>query len=211
MVNINNMEINRTIHYKLDNLNDIQKIKFCIFCAERIVDHYKDFDLVVKNENLEELIKGQDGYSTLREILDYAKIDLVDNKGENSRINEYINLCAKLMPDYDEYGGDYETIVAQYIPRTIGFIFEFYNRREDRFVYWCSDNNIEILNAICSYQYRSKNICIDNNERRNYVIGHYLQEIQIESQFIDMLREGAELSDLIEFTRNNIISIDHLS
>ena len=205
------MEINQLIYYKLDNLNDIQKIEFCVFCAERIIDLYKDFDLVVNNENLKELIVGQDGYRTLREMLDYVKIDILNNKAENDRINNYINLCAKLIPDYDEYGGDYETIVAQYIPRTIGFIFEFYNRREDRFVYWCSDNNIEILNAICSYLYRCKNTCIDNDVRRNYIIGHYLQEIQIESQFIDMLRMGTKVSDIIEFTRNNIISINRLS
>lgn len=204
------MEINKSIYCKLDNLDNIQKIKFCIFCAERIVDLYKDFDLVVKNENLQELIPGHKGYSILKEILDYAKIDLVNNRGEDHKINRYINLCAKLMPNYDEYGGDYETIVAQYIPRTIGFIFEFYNRKEARFVYWCSDNNIEILNAICSYQYRKKNVHIDNNERRNYIIDHYLQEIQVESQFIDMLKEDAQLSDLLEFTKSNMISIDGL-
>lgn len=203
------MDINKSIYFELDKLDDNQKIDFCIFCAERTIDLYKDFDLVVNNENLNKLIEDTDGYSALREALNYARFNLANTKDKYDKIEYYINLCAKLMPDYDEYGGDYETIVAQYIPRTIGFVFEYYNRKENRFVHWCSDNNIEILNAICSFQYRSRNTTINANEIRNYIVNCYLQEIKIQAQFIDMLKKSVEHSILVEFINNNLISIDY--
>lgn len=205
------MEINKSIYSELDKLDENQKIEFCIFCAERTIELYKDFDLVVNNESLNKLIEDADGYTVLREALDYAKSNLFNDNVEDDKIEYYINLCAKLMPDYDEYGGDYETIVAQYIPRTIGFIFEYCNRKENRFAHWCSDDNIEILNAICSFQYRNTHTTINPNEIRSYIVSYYLHEVKVQSQFIDMLRNSVEHSVLMEFTNNNLISLDNLS
>jgi hypothetical protein len=109
------------------------------------------------------------------------------------------------MPDYDEYGGDYESITGIYISRTIGFLLEFYIKEENRFIHWCSDNIIEILNAIKSYKYRKENETINNEERRKYVLKCYKEEIKIEIKFMELLENNCDNQNLEKYIMKNKI------
>jgi hypothetical protein len=199
------MNINKEIYGYINNLTDTQKMYFGIYCAERVIELYIDFDKMVENEKLEPLIVGGNGYKILREILNYINNNI--NENETNKIDNYIKICASLMPDYDEYGGDYETIVAQYIPRTIGFILEFYNKKDNQFINWCSDNIIEIINSVESYNYRKTNKNVNNDETRKYVVECYDKEIKIELELIKLLKNNCNEEIIEKYIIENKIRI----
>jgi hypothetical protein len=199
------MNVNEKVYDSINNLTNTQKMHFGIFCAERIIELYKYFDEMVKTENLKQLIPNENGYNILRNILNYIENGI--NENESYKINNYIKICASLMPDYDEYGGDYETIVAQYIGRAIGFLLEFYNTKDNKFINWCSDNIIEVINAVESYKYRKSNENINNEERRKYIEKCYEEEIKLELNFIKLLKNNIDKETMEKYINENKIGI----
>jgi hypothetical protein len=194
------MEVNQEVLKSIKSLEFEQKMLFGISCSLRGLELYKLFDFMIVEEKLEPLIDGDKGFDLLKKIVNYSyELVFKKEKEDVGRIKEYIKLSYDLMPDDDIYGS-VEASLAQYVASSIAYNLEFYSRQEDKYVNWCSDSSIEIVNIIGSEKFSQDNPDISNDD---FLEPYFEKEIEVQLQIIDSLRDINNLSSFFELIEKN--------
>jgi hypothetical protein len=209
-----NMDINKEIHNKIENLNFIQNIQFAIFCTGRVIELYKEFDQMIKDLKLELLNDVPNGYLLLFNAYSFvkngnSKPDNIESL-KNEELKNHLDSCDKCMPDDDDYGG-FETTIAQYTASSMRYTLSYILKKDSKYIKYTSDALIEIINTIVSENYSSKysnNVIFE--EKRRVIVLYYQREIEIQNNIIDKIITGLTVVELEEeISKHKIYQINY--
>ena len=206
------MEINKKVYEKIESNNVSLNMQFSLFCAGRVIDLYKEFDAMIKNENLALLNGTESGYKTLSGAYNFIIQNAIVWEDKDyiimQKVQEYLNLCDLCMPDDDDYGG-FETTIAQLSASTIRYTLSYWITKNKSFPKKSSDSMIDIVNNVFSEQYLiQKGQGGSYAEKRTILQQLYLSEIDFELNSILKIQDGLNPDDLKKMIEENKISIN---
>lgn len=182
----------------IKELGSDNKIKFSVFCIERIIDLYKNVDDNEDISIIDSSLKKGEAYKSLKMIFDEVKNK--SNMDEN-RLNELLDICDPLILDIEEvFDNTIENVVASIVAQSVDYLIRFYLEKDESYICYCSSNNIEILNQIKSDEYSRKiNTNANSNEINKYLCSYFNSEYNIQIKALNLILNGKFelLNDLI--------------
>ena len=182
------------------NLSFEKQFFFGLFCSERCIDCYKPFDRMVMEENLQLLTPDGNGYKILKKILDFS-YELANKKKTVSPniVNDYIETCYSIAPSDEDYG-DIETTIAQFVANCVAYSLKFYVTEDLKYINWCSDSLIEILNISESDKFNKT----QPNESADIMLkAIFEKEVELQMEIITRLKNDINPLDLRKFVENH--------
>lgn len=202
------MEINKIVYAELEKLNANKKMAFGIFCCERIIELYAVFDKMIAENELESLAEHNDGTSIVVATLQFTKqLDMDNVVVTNEAVRNRINECVRLIPDDDDYDGGIETALGQLTAASVGYLLEYYLKRDEKFIQRTSNAVINVVNNIISDDYYNTHPGGTYEEKEAILAAAYQKEVAIQLAFIGMLENNTGQDEKDRFTQANKIKL----
>jgi hypothetical protein len=198
------MEVNKLVLENIKQLVFKQQMLFGLSCVDRCIEMYKLFDKMVIEEKLEPLVPNNNGFEILNEILNegYNLIDNIEIE-DNDKIQQYVKQCYELAPHDEDYG-DIQTTIAQFAANSLAYSLKFYLEKDLKYLNWCSDSVIEIINIIESEKFYESN---PDDDAEKHLDICFEKEVKIQMEVIQTIFVLNNLSDFRNYLKDIKLSI----
>lgn len=194
------MDLEKNLKEDINSLNNEQLTLFIISCIDRTINLYKKVDLTedisLANENIQ---KGK-AYTAIIELLNKIK------KGNNSEVDikSLLIQCEPLILDVEEiFENTTENEVASLVAQNIDYLLRYKLNNDKKYVFYCSSNNLEILNQLKSKEYYEDNLPdISESDFENYLEEIFDEELKNQIKTVEYIKSDStkNLESLIQKT-----------
>lgn len=194
------MKLEKKIDNLLNSLNHNQKIEFGIFCVKRALDLYKKVDETEDLSIVDPSIAKGKAFERLSNIFSFItqKTNL-----NNLKIKELISLCEPLILDIEEiFYNTTENEVSMLVAQGVDYLLRYLLQNDDKYIFYCSSNNIEILNQLKSDEYFQEQE--DDEKLYDYLEPIFEKELIVQIKGLEYIKKE-DLNSLDKLINHNKI------